>query len=299
MVPILPETSNPVELLSRADLACYKAKDLGRGRIYVANAHDAELDLRQSQMARMANISQAIEENRFFLVQQPIQPLFDSHHGPHVEILLRLKDENGEVISPGQFIPMAERYGFIGLIDRWVLETVMKNYDRFFKESNTLVSLNLSGASLSDARFIDFAQGLIGQSHIDPSCICFEITETAAISHLEQAQTFIRAMKEIGIWFALDDFGSGLSSFGYLRSLPVDYFKIDGGLVRNITRERCDRTIVDLVNQVAHMMGVQTIAEFVEDVETIEQLRLLEVDYAQGYGIGKPTGLNVLVESAS
>ncbi len=291
MVPILPSTRNPIELLSRADLACYKAKDLGRGRIYVADANDAELDLRQSQMARIANISQAIEENRFFLVQQPIQSLFAFNQRPHAEILLRLNDESGEIISPGQFIPVAERYGLISMIDRWVLETVVKNYDRLFGEPGTLVSVNLSGASLSDDRFIDFAQSLISQSHIDPYCICFEITETAAISHLDQAKRFIRSMKELGVRFALDDFGSGVSSFGYLRSLPVDYIKIDGGLVRNIVNERCDRTIVDLINQVSHMLGMRTIAEFVEDPETLKQLRLLEVDYAQGYAIGKPTKL--------
>ncbi|MEO0757984.1 MAG: EAL domain-containing protein [Cyanobacteria bacterium J06648_16] len=295
MVPIQPDAANPIELLSRADLACYKAKDLGRGRIYIADHDDAELDMRQSQMARIANISQAIEENRFFLVQQPIQSLFAFNKRPHVEILLRLNDESGEVISPGQFIPVAERYGLISLIDRWVLETVVKNYDQLFDQPNTLVSINLSGSSLSDDRFIDFAQSLICQSHIDPHCVCFEITETAAISHLDQATKFIKAMKAIGVRFALDDFGSGVSSFGYLRSLPVDYLKIDGALVRNITQERCDRTIVDLINQVAHMLGMRTIAEFVEDAETLKQLRLLEVDYAQGYEIGRPVPLDGVI----
>ncbi|MEO0540947.1 MAG: EAL domain-containing protein [Cyanobacteria bacterium P01_A01_bin.105] len=292
IVPILPETLNPIELLSRADLACYRAKDLGRGRIYVADANDTELDLCQSEMSRIANISQAIEENRFFLVQQPIQSLSEQHQQPHAEILLRLNDENGEVISPGQFIPVAERYGLISLIDRWVVETVVKNYDSLFSDPTTLVSINLSGASLSDERFIDFAQSLISQCPLDPHCLCFEITETAAISHLEQAKAFIWAMKEIGVRFALDDFGSGVSSFGYLRTLPVDYIKIDGKLVRNITKERSDRTIVDLVNQVAHMLGMQTIAEFVEDAATLQQLRQLDVDYAQGYAIGRPAKLD-------
>ncbi|MEM7792407.1 MAG: EAL domain-containing protein, partial [Verrucomicrobiota bacterium] len=219
--------------------------------------------------------------------QQPIQSLQGKDEQPHVEILLRLYDEEGQVISPGQFIPVAERYGLISLIDRWVVETVVKNYTTFFGNQNTLVSINLSGASLSDDRFIDFIESLIRQSRIDPHYICFEITETAAISHLDQAKVFIRVMKEMGVKFALDDFGSGVSSFGYLRSLPVDYLKIDGGLVRNIVHESCDRAIVDLVNQVAHMMNMCTIAEFVEDDKTIEQLKRLDVDYAQGYAIGK------------
>ncbi|MEM9218866.1 MAG: EAL domain-containing protein [Cyanobacteria bacterium P01_F01_bin.150] len=291
MVPILPTTLNPIEVLSRADLACYRSKDLGRGRIYVADANDAELEMRQSQMARIANISQVLEENRFFLVQQPIQALRGTEEQPHAEILLRLYDEEGHVISPGQFIPIAERYGLISLIDRWVVETVVENYNTFFGETHMLVSVNLSGTSLSDDRFIDFVESLIRQAHIDPHYICFEITETVAISHLAQAKVFIRAMKELGVKFALDDFGSGVSSFGYLRSLPVDYLKIDGGLVRNIVHERCDRAIVDLVNQVAHMMNMRTIAEFVEDDKTIEQLKQLNVDYAQGYAIGKITKL--------
>ncbi|MEM9004365.1 MAG: EAL domain-containing protein [Cyanobacteria bacterium P01_F01_bin.86] len=291
MVPILPTTLNPIEVLSRADLACYKAKDLGRNRIYVADVNDAELDMRQSQMARVANISQALEANRFFLVQQPIQSLNCTEEQPHVEILLRLYDEEGQVISPGKFIPVAEGYGLISLIDRWVVETIVKNYNTLFKDQKTLVSINLSGVSLSDDRFIDFVENLMRQSHIDPHYICFEITETAAISHLDQVKVFIQAMKEMGVKFALDDFGSGVSSFGYLRSLPVDYLKIDGQLVRNIVHERCDRAIVDLVNQVAHMMNMRTIAEFVEDDKIIEQLQLLEVDYAQGYALGKITEL--------
>lgn len=292
IVPILPDSSNATELLSRADLACYKAKDLGRGRIYIADHNDAELEMRQTQMARIANVSQAIEENRFYLVQQPILPLLGFHQDyHHAEILLRLTDEAGQIVSPGQFIPIAERYGMISLIDRWVVETIVRDYELYYPEQDTMVSINLSGASLSDDRFIEFVLELIQQSPLSPDRICFEITETSAISHLDQATVFIKAMKDIGVKFALDDFGSGVSSFGYLRSLPVDYLKIDGALVRNIVEEKCDRTIVDLINQVAHMLGMHTIAEFVENEAILRQLRLLEVDYAQGYTIGKPAPL--------
>lgn len=291
MVPINRAQTTATELLSRADLACYKAKDLGRGRSYVADGNDLELAMRQTQMARIANISQALEENRFFLMQQPIQSLTQLGGTPHVEILLRLIDEHGKVISPGHFIPIAERYGMIALIDRWVVETVIKQYDRLFPQAKPLVSINLSGASLSDNRFIEFVLKLIHQSTLDPHRLCFEITETAAISHLEQVKIFIKELKTIGVKFALDDFGSGVSSFGYLRSLPVDFLKIDGSLVRHIVDERCDRTIVDLVHQVAHMMGMRTIAEFVEDTDILTQLKKMKIDYAQGYAVGEPEPL--------
>ena len=289
MVPISSKQAVTTELLSRADLACYKAKDLGRGRTYIATCDDLELETRQTQMSRVANISQAIEEDRLFLVQQPIQSITQHNKYPHVEILLRMTDEQGKVISPGQFIPIAERYGMIGLIDRWVVEKVITQYEQLFPQSPTMVSINLSGSSLSDNRFLDFVLRLIHESTVPPEHLCFEITETAAISYLEQAQIFIKKLKAIGVKFALDDFGSGVASFGYLKSLPVDYLKIDGSLVRNILEERCDHTIVDLINQVAHMMGMLTVAEFVEDEDTLKQLEIMGVDYAQGYGIGRPT----------
>ena len=288
MVPITPENAVTTELLSRADLACYKAKDLGRGRICISTCNDFELETRQTQMSRIANISQAIEENRLFLMQQPIQAISQPGNYAHIEILLRMKDEEGHMISPGQFIPIAERYGMIELVDRWVVERVVSQYNRLFPQSKPIVSINLSGASLSDDRFLEFVLRLIRKSNLTPECLCFEITETAAISHLEQVQTFIKELKAIGVKFALDDFGSGLSSFGYLRNLPVDYLKIDGGLVRHINDEEYDRSIVEMINQVAHMMQMHTIAEFVEDDAILNHLKILGVDYAQGYWIGKP-----------
>lgn len=276
------------ELLSRADLACYKAKDAGRGRVYVANQNDREIDRYQLQMAHIADIPQAIDEERLFLVKQPIQ-IIDSSCTPyrHYEILLRLKDGQNNIIGPGLFIPAAERYGVIDLIDKWVLGTTLNQYFQCGL-ADAIVSINLSGASINDERSTTFFTELIVQSEVPPSNICIEITETATISQLDQALRFIQSLKDIGVKFALDDFGSGVSSLSYLKSLPIDYLKIDGGLISNIATVESDREIIYLINELAHKMGMQTIAEFVENDQILEQLRKIGVDYAQGYRIGKP-----------
>ncbi|KAI9135691.1 EAL domain-containing protein [Acaryochloris sp. CCMEE 5410] len=279
------------ELLSRADLACYKAKDAGRGRVYVANQNDRELDHFQLQMAHIADIPQAIEEDRLFLVKQPIQSIRQptSLHR-HYEILLRLRDGKNNIIGPGLFIPAAERYGVIALIDNWVLENTLNQYYQCGLEDE-MVSINLSGASINDDRATAKVIALITQSSVPPSNICIEITETATIAQLDQALRFIEPLKEIGVKFALDDFGSGVSSLSYLKSLPVDYLKIDGSLIKNIAVVESDREIIYLINELAHKRGMKTIAEFVENEQILEQLRIIGVDYAQGYGIGKPEPL--------
>ncbi len=290
LVPISGDASNVIELLSRADLACYKAKDLGRGRVYLADQNDTELDRQHLELVHIANIPQAIEENRFYLMEQPIISLLDDTYS-HVEILLRLTDEYGNVVHPNLFIPMAERYGMIGLIDRWVVTTVLTNYHRYYPEAKTMVAINLSGSSLSDERFTEFVTQLLKQSAMPADRLCFEITETTTISQLDQAIKFIATLKQLGVSFALDDFGSGVSSFGYLRQLPVNYLKIDGDLIRNIEDEDYIHTIVDMVNQVATMMGMKTIAEFVENDVILARLRALNVGYGQGYGIARPKPL--------
>lgn len=291
IAPIPGDSMNAVELLSQADLACYKAKDSGRGRIYVATPDNPDLSSDRTQMAYIANISQAIEEDRFYLVQQKIQALSkSSHSSEHFEVLIRFRDSTNQIVSPGKLIPAAERYGVIGILDRWVLETVL---DRVLKQKtatgkNVLISINLSGVSLSDERFLKHAKELVFQAGMLASCLCFEITETAAISHWSEATQFIHQMRGLGVKFALDDFGSGLSSFGYLRKLPVDFLKIDGSLIKNILQEPHNLAIVQLINHIAHMMDMQTIAEFVEDEATLTCLRNIGIDHAQGYGIAKP-----------
>lgn len=286
------------ELLSRADLACYKAKDAGRGRVYVANKNDQEIDRYQLQMAHIADIPQAIEEDRLFLVKQPIQAISNPQESyRHYEILLRLRDGENNIIGPGLFIPAAERYGVIGRIDKWVLETTLNQYFRCGLD-HAIVSINLSGASINDQRSTALFMELITQSDVPPSNICIEITETATISQLDQALRFIESLKEIGVKFALDDFGSGVSSLSYLKSLPIDYLKIDGDLIKNIATVESDREIIFLINELAHKMGMKTIAEFVENDEILQQLHVIGVDYAQGYGVGRPEPLATQVSIA-
>ena len=292
LVGISDISTDATELLSRADLACYQAKNLGRGRVYIAENNNQELDIQQTQMGHIANVSQAIKENRFYLFKQSIKPVVDDgQQRHHYEILLRLKDRSGQWITPEQFIPIAERYGVITIVDRWVLEATLNAYEQYFAPKQALVSINLSGASINDERFTKFAIDLIKKSDVAGNCLCFEITETAAIAQISHAQKFITAMKNLGVKFALDDFGSGVSSFSYLKNLSVDYLKIDGSLVKNILSEEYDRAIVTSINEVAHLMGIKTIAEFVEDDRILEHLSSISIDYAQGYIMGKPVAI--------
>lgn len=292
IVGISDTSVDAAEILSRADVACYQAKNLGRGRAYVVENNHLEVDLQQAQMGHIANVSQAIKENRFYLVKQLIKPLLDkSQQRRHYEILLRLKDPSGKSINPEQFIPIAERYGVITTVDRWVLEATLNSYAECFADQQDLVSINLSGASINDERFTNFAIEIIKKSQVPGDCLCFEITETAATKQIGHAQKFITAMKALGVKFALDDFGSGVSSFSYLKNLPVDYLKIDGSLVKNILNEEYDRVIVNSINEVAHLMGIKTIAEYVDNDKILEHLGKISIDYAQGYLLGEPVAI--------
>jgi len=296
MISITNNSFDATELLSKADLACYKAKDLGRGRLYIAGKEDSELNNDQMQMEYIANVSQAIEKQQFYLAKQLIQSVDpQKRFHQHYEILLRYKDEDGNIISPGLFIPAAEKYGVITIIDRWVLETIINNHKNYFPDQKTMLSVNLSGISISNQEFIEFVVNLLNSTDMDLSYLCLEITETAAISQISQALEFIATMRKLGVKFALDDFGSGVSSFSYLKDLPIDYLKIDGSLIKNIVTEASDRAIVDSINCIAQIMGIKTIAEFVENDEILQILADIGVDYAQGYGIGKPVSCQPMV----
>ncbi len=296
VVPILNSSVNMVDLLSRADLACYKAKDLGRGRVYIDTPGALDLTSDQHVMTRIANLTQSLEENQFFLVKQKIQSLsMASVAEDHFEVLLRFRDKTGGIMTPGEFVPAMERYGVISIVDRWVLETVLQGLKNL--DGDAVFSINISGVSLSDERFLEHAVRLIDESNIPGTRLCFEITETAAISHLEEAQRFMQTMKSLGVKFALDDFGSGLASFGYLKTLPVDRLKIDGSLVKDMVRDPSNLAIVEFINDLAHMMGMQTVAEFVEDGQTLKSLQTLGIDYAQGYHIGKPEPIQFTSDS--
>ena len=291
IVEISNNTTDAAELLSRADRGCYQAKNLGRGRVYVESNNEPEI-LQQASMSHLANVSLAIKENRLYLVKQLIKPIVDEDdQRQHYELLLRLKDRSGNSIDLQEFIPVAERYGVITTVDRWVLKTAIESYAEYFGAAQTLVSINLSAASINDERFTQFAIDLIEKSRVPANCLCFEISETAAIAQMNQAQNFIDALKNLGVKFAIDDFGSGLSSWSYLKNLPIDYLKIDGNLIKAIPDEEYNRVIVNSINEVAHVMGIKTIAEFVENDRILEYVSEISIDYVQGFLTGKPIAI--------
>jgi EAL domain-containing protein (putative c-di-GMP-specific phosphodiesterase class I) len=239
-----------------------------------------------------------LEDDRFCLFAQPIIPL-EKVQGHHYEILLRMIDDKGDIVPPGAFLPAAERYNLIEKLDAWVVRrtfaTLAEHPD--FTEQLSMVSINLSGPSLTNSDFLELITEQIRKNHIDPSKVCFEVTETVAISNLNAAVAFISILKEIGCRFALDDFGSGLSSFGYLKNLPVNILKIDGMFVKDILEDPIDLAMVKSINEIGHVMGMKTVAEFVENDDIKQRLKELGVNYAQGYGVGKPGSFIELVKN--
>ena len=290
VVPITADNEDVATLLSAADSACAAAKEAGRNRILSFQENDIDLMRRRREMQWAARINNALEDNRFELFRQTIQPLQAEEQGAHYEILLRMRDENGGIISPGLFIEAAERYSITPAIDRWVIRSAFRWLvsEADERERLALCSINLSGQSLGDEKFLPFVIDQFRMSGIDATRICFEITETAAIASYSQANRFINALKEIGCKFALDDFGTGLSSFGYLKHFPVDFLKIDGSFVKEILHDPIDREMVRSINEIGHLTGKRTIAEFAENEEIITMLRGMGVDYAQGYGVSEP-----------
>ena len=289
LVLITETTASVTALLQEADAACYMAKDKGRNRVHVHHTGDAEIAQRHGEMQWVSRLNQALDEDRFCLYAQPIVPL-DNSGSKHYELLLRMVGEQGGIIPPGAFLPAAERYNLISRLDCWVIAHTFKAllmHPAFVKQIS-FISINLSGQSVADASMLEFVIAQLDESRIDPKKICFEITETAAISNLSKAIKFISTLRELGCKFALDDFGNGLSSFAYLKNLPVDYLKIDGMFVKGIVDDPIDHAMVKSINEIGQVMGMQTIAEFVESDDIKEMLVKIGVNYAQGYGIGKP-----------
>ncbi|MBD2186750.1 EAL domain-containing protein [Pseudanabaena mucicola] len=291
VVAIDENSQDLMEVLGAADAACYAAKDKGRNCVHIYRIDDSDLIRQRGERQVMSKISRALETNHFCLYYQKIVPIGSKSSTEHYEVLIRMLDEKGEIIPPNSFIPSAERYGLITDIDRWVITTFFSNYQHLL--GNQLLpdgwcTINLSGTSIANNQFLNFLIEQFPIYNIPPQNICFEITETAAISNFEQARYFISELKKFGCRFALDDFGSGLSSFGYLMNLPVDYLKIDGSFVRNIKHNHVAKAIVESFNRIAHAMNLETIAEYVEDIGILEELREIGVDYAQGYAIARP-----------
>jgi len=279
------------DILSNADSACYLAKESGRNRIQVFTEEDDKLLTQQREMHWVSRINHALEENRFQLYFQKILPLDGQEKSfiLHGEILLRMIDKEGDIVSPSNFLPAAERYNMITLIDEWVVDKSIQWLAS--RKDKVLISVNLSGMSLSNRDFLNFIVTRIKQYQINPELLCFEITETAAISHLSTAIHFMNVLKKLGCSFALDDFGSGLSSFSYLTSLPVDYLKIDGTFVMDIDKDPMHYAMVKSINEVGQVMGIKTIAEYAASESIIRSLREVGVDNAQGYAIARPVPL--------
>jgi EAL domain-containing protein (putative c-di-GMP-specific phosphodiesterase class I) len=287
--------ANAIEATLRAaDMACYMAKEKGRNRVQVYHPSDSELVQRVGEMAWVQKIRNALDEQRFCLFAQEIRALNgDEPDHSHVELLLRLRDEDGKLVQPGSFMPAAERYGLMPLIDRWVIRNAFALLaSRLNSSGPTQLSscaINLSGATFSDDDFVDYVRRQFEIHRVPPEMICFEITETSAIANLPSAKRLIQALKKLGCRFSLDDFGTGMSSFAYLKHLPVDYIKIDGSFVTEMLNSKIDRAMVETIVHIARVMGKSTVAEFVESNEILETLREIGVDYAQGYAIGKPS----------
>lgn len=299
LVPIRGEDRDLAVLLSAADTACYAAKEAGRNRLHVYHVNDDEVLRQHGQMQWVTRLHAALDQDRLRLYAQPIVSLKKtrgalSEEPPHYEILVRIEEDDGRIISPGAFIPAAERYGIMGLVDTWVFSNTLAWLSDYFRKADTprgMFSINLSGTSLSDARFRRSVVSYLQRAALPPGAVCIEITESSAIANLTKVVEFITEVKDLGCLFALDDFGSGLSSFAYLKNLPVDFLKIDGGFVKDILSDPTDWAMVQSINTIGHTMGLKTIAEFVESEGIMLRLAEIGVDYAQGYHIGRPVPL--------
>jgi diguanylate cyclase (GGDEF)-like protein/PAS domain S-box-containing protein len=300
-VPISDPSKTLASLMSAADSACYFAKDTGRNRVHLVTGEDGELAERHGQMEWVSRIHRALEEDRFRLWFQEIRPTgARAPGGDHYELLIRMVDEHGKPVPPMAFIPAAERYDLMPAIDRWVVRTALAFFERTYGGGGRgleCASLNLSGSSINDPNFLAFVKSEFALRRVDPHSVCFEITETAAISNLARAVQFISELKAMGCRFSLDDFGSGMSSFAYLKNLPVDFLKIDGSFVKDMHRDPIDRAMVEAIHRIGNVMGIATVAEFVESEEILACLRSIGVDYAQGYGIARPQPLEELARA--
>ncbi|MCE9599229.1 MAG: EAL domain-containing protein [Spirochaetia bacterium] len=283
-------------ILSSADEACYAAKSGGGRRIYVYSESDDLLALRHKEMLAAAEINQAVRENRLTLYRQTIAARKGGHD--HYEILLRLQSKTGEIQQPSTFIPAAERFNLMPILDRWVVDAVLKNFSAFCpdtwktgREGQPVFAVNLSGQSLSEENFIDFIRDRLRKYGTPHGAICFELTETAVVSNLDVAANFMKELRLEGCHFSLDDFGSGLSSFGYLKRLPVDSIKIDGQFVVKMHESNADREIVRAIHSVSHALGLSTIAEWVTSAEVLAELDTIGLDFVQGFYIDKPQSL--------
>ncbi len=295
LVPITAEKQNTAQLLTQADVACYTAKELGRNRVHSYHQReDSETAQRHGEILGAAGLRDSLEQGRFRLHYQSIVSLATPNPRPvRYEVLLRVAykgsaEATSELVLPAAFIPAAERYGLMGAIDRWVIQAAFRAYANGIGRTGARIAINLSGNSLSDETLLAFIEAQFAEHAFPPERVCFEITETAAIQNLRRAVELITTLKRHGSQLALDDFGSGLSSFHYLKTLPVDYLKIDGSFVKDMIENASDCALVAAINQMGHALGIQTVAEYAHSQAIVERLRELGVDYAQGFFFGHP-----------
>jgi diguanylate cyclase (GGDEF)-like protein len=284
-------------IMSAADVACYSAKESGRNRVHTYT--EGRAPERHREMQWVSRINRACEEERFELYFQPIVPI---RHGVEAlrqfELLLRMRDENGQLVQPNEFIPAAERFNLMARIDRWVVRQACRSLaHRRSTEESILpycLTINVSTTTINDEQFLDYVIAEMAAAEVSPGALCFELTETTAMTSLAAATHFIRQLRKRGVRFSLDDFGSGLSSFMFLKNLPVDYVKIDGQFVHNVAQDAIDRSMVEAITQIAGTMGIATIAERVDSAEVLEQLAIIGVQYAQGHYVASPQPVAVM-----
>jgi EAL domain-containing protein (putative c-di-GMP-specific phosphodiesterase class I) len=288
------------DVFAAADDACYIAKDAGGNKIKIYDMQENLFAKRRGEMQWISRLTKALEEDRFQLFFQPIVPISDTSSGiKKCELLIRMIDQEGNIVMPADFIPAAERYNLMPAVDRWVVQNAFKAYkllsDEMGAESNPyFFTINLSGAFLADETSLDFLVYEFQEYGVPPSAFCFEVTETEAISNMKTASRFITELKEIGSTFALDDFGSGFSSFNYLKMLPIDYLKIDGVFVKDMDKDPVNRGMVEAISNIGKVMKIKTIAEFVGNEAIVRELESIGVDYGQGYFFAKPAPLSEL-----
>jgi diguanylate cyclase (GGDEF)-like protein/PAS domain S-box-containing protein len=295
-----PGEASLTDLLRAADLACYAAKNAGRRRTHVYHIDDVHTQRHRSEMDWAARLSDAVENDRLALYGQVLRPIRSPQtaEGLFLEVLVRLREADGTLILPSVFLPAAERFDLMTIVDRWIINRTFAAVAECLNRGRRRIchcALNLSGATLGDESLLPFVTSQLALHRVPPEVFCFEITETVAISNFSAAIGLIRELRAMGCRFALDDFGSGLSSFSYLKNLPVDYLKIDGTFVRDLAGDPVNRALVSNINDIGHLLGKQTVAECAEDADTIAILTELGVDYAQGYGIDPPRPLDDLL----
>jgi EAL domain-containing protein (putative c-di-GMP-specific phosphodiesterase class I) len=303
LVPIDAGSGRPGDVLALADASCYEAKNKGRDRVQVYRPQDADLSGKHSELQLVSQINRAFEMGEFRLFRQRILPLSRSaSEQPYYEVLVRMVDRSGALVPPTGFMPAAERYNLLTSIERWVISSLVEHLHREWQTgaiphlpapdgSRGCYAVNLSGASINDKSFPEFLRNLLTRYELPHGLLCFEITETTAISNLSKAAELMHELKGMGYRFALDDFGTGMSSFAYLKYLPVDYLKIAGMFVKDMAEDAMDCAIVEAINRISHILGMQTVAESVETKETLERVKALQIDFAQGYYIAEPEEL--------